>query len=247
MYLRDCNVILKIIFSLRFLQKMSSVELHSRHMYDGRIHHPSTMLICGPSGSGKTHFTQNLLEYGEELFKPKKPAFTILIYDTWQNNYDDMLTKSLIDLTIKGLPDIDYLKEIFEEHKENGGTLLLIDDQMQNIDQNVVNIFTIYSHHMKVTCILLTQSLFLSNKAYRTISLNTHYIILMKNTRDSSSVTQLAKQTHPFRTRFITDSYIEATKHPYSYLMFDLRQETPEVIRIRSNIFSDVNHIYIPK
>ena len=125
--------------------------------------------------------------------------------------------------------------------------MLIIDDQMQYIDQNIVSIFTIYSHHMNVTCLLLTQSLFLSNKEYRTISLNSHYIFLVKNTRDISSLTQLVQQTHPFRTRYITDSYIDATRFTYSYLLFDLRQETPDEIRLRSNIFSDPVSIYTPK
>ena len=67
----------------------------------------------------------------------------------------------------------------------------------------------------------------------------------MKNTRDSSSVSILAKQTHPFKTRFVTDSYLDATKKPYSYLLMDLRQETPEKIRLRANIFTDIVSIYI--
>ena len=95
-----------------------------------------------------------------------------------------MLQNNYVYLAIKGLSDIDYLKEIFEENKSKTGTLLVIDDQMQNIDQNVVSIFTIYSHHYRVSCLLLTQSLFLSNKFYRTVSLNSNYIVLIKNTRD---------------------------------------------------------------
>ena len=122
---------------------------------------------------------------------------------------------------------------------------MIVDDQMQKIDYNLVNIFTIYSHHLRVTCLLLTQSLFLSNKIYRIISLNSNYIVLMKNTRDSSSVSILAKQTHPFKTRFVTDSYLDATKKPYTYLLMDLRQETPEIIRLRGDIFSNVISVYV--
>ncbi len=55
----------------------------------------------------------------------------------------------MINWSIKGFNNIEYLKELFEENKEKGGTLLIIDDQMQNIDYNLVNIFTIYSHHLK--------------------------------------------------------------------------------------------------
>ena len=213
-------------------------------IHDSRIYHPSTMLICGPSGSGKTSFTLNLLENSSIMFRPKQPAFTILIYETWQPSYDIMVEKKLVNMAIKGFSNIDYLKELFEENKERGGTLLIIDDQMQNINSNMVDIFSIYSHHLKVTCLLLIQSLFLSDKVYRIISLNSNYIVLMKNTRDSSSVSILAKQTLPFRTRFVTDSYLDATQSPYSYLLMDLRQETPEKIRLRADIFSDAISVY---
>ena len=195
--------------------------------------------------AGKTTFTLNLLKNAESLFKPSRPGFTILIYETWQSCYDIMLEKKLINLSIKGFENIDYLKELFEENKDKGGTLIVVDDQMQKIDYNLVNIFTIYSHHLKVTCLLLTQSLFLSNEIYRIISLNSNYIVLMKNTRDSSSVSILAKQTHPFKTRFVTDAYINATTDPYSYLVMDLRQETPEIIRLRGDIFTDVIPVYV--
>ena len=117
---------------------------------------------------------------------------------------------------------------------------------MHKVDYNLVNIFPIYSHHLNVTCLLLKQSLFLSNKIYRVLSLNTNYIVLMKNTRDSSSLSILAKQTHPFRTRFVTDAYLDATKEPFSCLVMDLRQETDEKIRLRSNIFSDLISVYVP-
>ena len=50
----------------------------------------------------------------------------------------------------------------------------------------------------------------------------------MKNTRDSSSLSILAKQTHPFRTHFVTDAYLDATKEPFSYMVMDLRKETAE-------------------
>ena len=83
--------------------------------------------------------------------------------------------------------------------KWRGSGLLIIDDLIQSIDESVTSIFTIYSHHLNVTCILLVQSLFLSSKEYRTIILNANYIILMKSVRNSSAVTQLAKQTHPYR------------------------------------------------
>lgn len=72
--------------------------------------------------------------------------------------------KNLAHLTIKGLDDFQYTKEDLLEKKNSGGTLLLNDDQALLIDKNIVDFFTIYSHHLNVTCVLLTQSIFDSKK-----------------------------------------------------------------------------------
>ena len=215
--------------------------------YDARLSHPSTILISGVSRSGKTCFSKKLIENVNKVFKPTPPKYIILIYEEWQNMYDTLVDNKHVHLTMKGIEDFDYLKELMIEKKDQGGTLLMIDDQGSKIDQNIMKIFTIYSHHYSVTCMLLTQTLFDSKREFRTVSLNASYIVIMKNSRDASSITNLAKQTHPYRTRFLTNSYLDATKQPYSYLLIDMVPETPEEIRIRSNIFEDPIKVYMPK
>ena len=215
--------------------------------YDARLSHPSTILISGVSRSGKTCFSKKLIENVNKVFKPTPPKYIILIYEEWQNMYDTLVENKHVHLTMKGIEDFDYLKELMIEKKDQGGTLLMIDDQGSKIDQNIMKIFTIYSHHLSVTCMLLTQTLFDSKREFRTVSLNASYIVIMKNSRDASSITNLAKQTHPYRTRFLTNSYLDATKQPYSYLLIDMVPETPEEIRIRSNIFEDPIKVYTPK
>ena len=68
-----------------------------------------------------------------------------------------MQQKILIDIFMKAFDNFDYLKELFLENKDKGCTLIVIGDQMQKIDYNLVNIFTIYSHHYNVTWLLLSQ------------------------------------------------------------------------------------------
>ena len=173
--------------------------MDSDSVFDARLYHPSTILVSGPSGSGKSCFTKSLLEFANRIFQPDAPKFVILVYDVWQGLYDYFINNNLVHLAIKGIDDFENLKEIISEKKDYGGSLLLIDDQAPRLDQNIVDIFTIYSHHLNTTCVLLTQTLFDNKKEYRAISLNAHYIVLMKNTRDASSITNLAKQTHPYR------------------------------------------------
>lgn len=156
-----------------------------------------------------------------------------------------MRQKGLVTEFVKGVPDEETIKNLFTKFKPNGGCFAIFDDLMSEIDQTVLNCFTVFSHHYLATVILLNQSLFLENKIYRVCSLNAHYIVLMRNRRDGASVSYLARQISPYHTKYITESFIEATKTPYSYLLFDMRQETNDLLRLRSNIFSYPVSLYI--
>ena len=89
----------------------------------------------------------------------------------------------------------------------------------------------------------LTQNLFPPGKLSRTISLNSHYIIVFKNPRDSLGIATLAKQMFPGRTQYLMDSFHDATKKPFSYLLIDCHPQTPENIRLRTSILPGERHI----
>ena len=48
-----------------------------------------------------------------------------------------------------------------------------------------------------------------------------------------------AKQISPYNIGYVVESYKHATRDPFSYLFFDFKQSTPEIIRLRSNIYPD--------
>jgi len=54
-------------------------------------------------------------------------------------------------------------------------------------DKNILNLFTVGSHHRKNSVIFLTQNIYEKGKYARTISLNTHYFILFKNRRANNA------------------------------------------------------------
>ena len=213
--------------------------------FDVRLKHPSTMIIAGQTGSGKTFFTNQLLFKMEEVFSPHPPSNVILFYKTWQKSYESMKRENLVQEFIQGMPEEEFLKNKLIKNMNNGGTMIIFDDLMSYIGDTLSNCFTVYSHHYNTSVVLLIQSLFLENKAYRICSLNAHYIVLMKNKRDGASVSFLARQIAPYNTKYITQAYVKATEKPYSHLLFDLRQETNELIRVRSNIFSNCISIFI--
>jgi hypothetical protein len=210
---------------------------------DASIKHPSTIIIAGQTGSGKSYFTHELIK-NKKTFTPIPPKHVIFIYKEWQSLYDKLKSEKLVDEFVCGMPDDKDIKKLMEKYKKNG-SVMIFDDLMSDIGKSMSNCFTVYSHHLNCTVILLIQSLFLESKSYKTCSLNAHYIILMKNKRDGASVSYLARQISPYNTRYITEAYLHATRKPYSYLLFDLRQETDDRIRLRSNIFTFPISIYI--
>lgn len=222
--------------------KNTKIEASS---FDISLKHPATWIVAGGTGSGKTHLTKQILEKRETLYCGKSPRFVVLFYKEWQPSYTEMKKSNIVDLFIHGIPEETEIKALFSKYKKYGGCYAIFDDLMDSIDQTVLNCFTVYSHHLKVSIFLLVQSLFLENKIYRVCSLNSHYIVLMKNTRDVASVSYLARQMSPYHTKYITEAYTQATKNPYSYLLFDMRQETNDIVRLRSNICSYPVSIFI--
>ena len=127
--------------------------------------------------------------------------------------------------------------EGFDSSKNN---LIIIDDLMleSSKSKHVVNLFTKGFHHRNISVIFIMQNFFYGAKEIRTITLNAHYIILFKNPRDKTQITSLARQMFPSNSQFLQESFAEATREPFSFLLIDLKPFTPEELRIRTNIFS---------
>ena len=65
-------------------------------------------------------------------------------------------------------------------------TMLVVDDDMSDVNELVADIFTKISDDcdMSILHVYVTQNLFDKNKYVRTITLNSHYLVLLKNCRD---------------------------------------------------------------
>lgn len=118
---------------------------------------------------------------------------------------------------------------------------LLSDDNLMNecsTDQPMSELFTRNSHHRGTSVTYLTQSLFpLVNMQSRTISLNSYYMIVFKNPRDSPGITALSRQMYPRNVNYLFKSFHDAASKPYGYTVMDLQQLTPENMRQKTNIF----------
>lgn len=207
--------------------------------FDIRLKTSFNCIVNGPSGSGKTTFVRNLVKLKNILFdvEPKK---VFLYYNIMQDIYVQMEREGLIDELIdvgQNFPTYDTLSEKVHPYKNDGGCLVIFDDMMTQLTPDFEKIFCNLSHHESASIILLTQNLFYKAKEFRTISINSHYMVLMKNDRSKDQISFLARQVCPANAKYIVASYEDATKRPYSYLLLDFRADTPPSIRLRSDIF----------
>ena len=207
--------------------------------YDACLATPFNCIISGVSQSGKTTLVYNLLQLSDSIFT-KKPSKVFLFYKFNQAIYQEMLRNKLIhelvEINEKNL-DYDNIVARVSPYKKKGGSLIIFDDSMSDITSDFAQIFTNLSHHQNCSVIYITQNLFHKDSNYRTMSLNAHYLFLMKNDRDKQQINTLARQICPGNSTYVVESFIKATRSPFSYLLMDFRPQSPEVLKLRSNIF----------
>ena len=208
-----------------------------------KFKHPTTILIAGPTQSGKTCFTKKLIQ--KDMFNPT-PNRILWIYreGSTTNAYEGLQ---------KELPEVEFYNHIPFDVLDNlvplNNNLLILDDVMDEAAQSesVAQLFTRGSHHRNITVVFILQNLFLQSKHMRTISLNSHYMVLYKNPRDKLQIRNLSIQMFPNQPKYLIDAFEDATKSPYTYLVIDLHPTTEEDYRVRTNIFpSDSIRFYLP-
>ena len=203
---------------------------------DPRWQHPFTCIVAGPTGCGKTQWVMTFLRHLNEMTCPV-PRRIVWSYGEWQPVYQHLPRQVKL---VRGWPELSEFG--------TDPVLLIIDDQMQEADDRLTRLFTKGSHHRNISVVYIVQNLFDKNKEHRTISLNAHYMVLFKNPRDGSQIINLAKQMYPGRVEYLRGSFELATRRPYGYLLVDLKQCTPEGLRLRSRIFPDkVQEVYVHK
>ena len=203
------------------------------------LQHPFTCVVTGPTSCGKTKLTLRLVKYADSMIHPP-PRSIVWCYGIYQKHFDDVKNVQFRE----GLPDVN------DFHASDGPTLLIIDDLMAETNSNTTSIFTKGSHHKDISVVYLTQNLFYGSKHNRTISLNTHYLVLFRNPRDATQIEFLARQMYPANPKYLTQSFRDATSNAYEYLLVDLKTTTEDNMRLRSKIFPDdyPNHyVYIQR
>src|SRR5882724_7625712 len=193
--------------------------------------HPSTCVIAGATGSGKTQFLTNMLiNATKTIDKPVQRlvyCYGVYLKDTFpvlQHYY----------------PNIELIDGIENELEFNSeiNNFLIIDDLMQDaVKSNIVSdYFTKTSHHKNLSVILLTQNIFQQGTVGRTININSHYMVYFKNPRNSQQIAYIGRQIFSNGGNVLKEAYEDAIARPYGYIFIDYKQNTPEKLRIKTNI-----------
>ena len=194
---------------------------------DTRLKHPFTCIVAGPTGCGKTTFVTRILQHASSFIVPL-PENVVWCYGEWQHLW--------------------FTGQVFVRFEEEKPGDRRRPDLMNETDGRVTNLFTKKSHHCNTSVVYLVQSMFPKKRESRTISLNAQYIVAFKNPRDATHVTHLARQMYPGRMKYMQEAFKDTTSGPYGYLLIDLKEETPEHLRLRTNVFPDeVQYTYLPK
>lgn len=138
----------------------------------------------------------------------------------------------------KGIPSVEILEEYSHSKTCN---IIVLDDLMDSVVSNgeMEKLFTLGAHHRRLIVIYLNQNLYCQGSKARTISLNTHFLVLMKNPRGLSSLQCLSRQIFGGKSKLLIEAYQDCMKSPYGYLVVDLSPSCREERRLRSMIFPD--------
>ena len=203
-----------------------------------KLQHPFTCIVSGPSGCGKSSLVKAIIHH--EVIEPR-PDKILWLYAEDQPLYETMKNVEFI----QGIPE--DLETRFQRRHNN---VLVLDDLMTQChsDQRLTRLFSVGSHHKNLSIIFIIHNLFHYGKEMRTVSLNSHYIILFKNPRDRLQISTLARQMYPGQSQFLVEAFQDATQEAYGYLIIDLKPTTSDKLRIRTGMLpSDRQLVYVHK
>lgn len=192
------------------------------------LKHPGTFMVAGSTGSGKTRLVREILHHFDKISNLNRPIRVIWCYGMYQELYRVPIDGAVANVTyVKGFPETTDSCDV-----------LVLDDLQSTAgdDKRLADLFTRYSHHRNVSVFFVVQNLFLQSKHMRTVSLNSHYLILLSSRRDRGQVSRLATQLFPGETKYFLSAYKSALSRDYGYIVIDLTPTTREEYRLKTNI-----------
>lgn len=204
--------------------------------YHLKLKHPFTALVAGSTGSGKTVLVRRILKnYMLTTTITSNRLRVLYFYGQVQTMFAEPVAAN-VDIRyvhVKGSDDFD--DSLIRKERPD---VVVVDDLMNELGGNatLASLFTRGSHHIGFSVIFIVQNVFHKGREVRNLSLNSHYMFLLKNARDKSQIDHLARQISPANVQGFREVFADATKEPYSYLMIDFKPDTPDELRYRARI-----------
>lgn len=232
---------------------MDCDEIFKRE-HDLRIETPTRIHIIGPSQSGKTEFVCKLIKYAKYMFKdvdgleeyPRcfSPERILFYYNKENKVYHSI--SHLVTNWVQSPPNIDEINEFGNQFRNDGGCVIIIDDYGHKLNDSILELYTVGSHHLNITVICMFQCLYPTSPKQnfiRECAQNTQHTVLFQNHQKKSQFRTFAYQTFPSNPKFFLEALEDAfSLGPYSYLWYDATPNRHQCLRLRTNIFPNDLH-----
>jgi len=211
-------------------------------LFDPSLKAPFAMVISGMSQSGKSTLTGEILKRRNEIINTTGEGLINKITYCYSEYQPSFFSKLKSDV-----PEIKFYKGLPEEYSDGSDTpsIIVLDDLMNEASKSddAIAAFTRTSHHRNVSLIILVQNFF--HKSLRSITSTCHYIIIMKNPRDSAALNYLGRQMNRGKKNdVLEEAYKDCMKKRYGYVFIDCSQHQNDKYRIRDNIFPENCIVY---
>ena len=200
-----------------------------------KIFTPTTVAVYGPSQSGKTNFVLQLLKNANTMFTERVEEIHYC-YGAYQKAYDEIREVEGVNKVVMhdGMPLAkDFVKwSYMKKH-----IVVFFYDLMTELskDRDMVKFVTVNCSHNGITMIVLLHNIF--QPGLRTLSINTHYVVLFKNKRDTLQVETFGRRVMKDRVKYFFACYRKATEKTYGYLFVDMHPKSDDKYVLRTRIF----------
>jgi len=186
-----------------------------------------THMVVGPTESGKTRRVADILRLKDYMIEGgEKIRNVVICFATDQPLYQKLVEEGVVTRLVNKMPTRDEFIEMTAPYKNSGGSIVVIDDFMSDINRDLEKIIICESRHNLVSTFVLFQNLFPWQKHARQISLNVKYIHILKNPRENQQIGCLARQICLGSAwRWVVKAYHDATTGSYSCFLVDLTQK----------------------
>jgi len=174
----------------------------------------------------KNEFVAKFIQNMKQTMTPARQRI-VWCYGEWQRRFDT-------------IPNVEFVEGLPQRENFDGTqrTLLILDDLMNETNRSVTDLFTKGSDHIDLSVVYIVGNLFKNGKEHRTISLNSHYIVVFKNPRRIAN-RLFGKTSLPEKGHSCSRSIKDTTYSLFGYLLLDFKQCTPDKLRHRTKVFPD--------